>query len=46
MDFLRSNGFNVVRLYVSWAGAEPTPGAYNQTYLSILRDIVEVASHA
>ena len=35
MAFLRDNGFNVVRLFVSWAGTEPTPGAYNYTYLQV-----------
>ncbi len=35
MIFLRDNGFNVVRLFVSWAGVESTPGVYNQTYLAV-----------
>ena len=35
MAFLRDNGLNVVRLFVSWAGTEPTPGAYNITYLQV-----------
>lgn len=35
VDFLVENGFNVVRLYVSWQGVEPTKGQYNQTYLNV-----------
>ena len=35
------NGFNVVRLFVSWAGTELSPGVYNYSYLNVLRSIVD-----
>ena len=38
--FLRNNGFNVVRLFVSWAAVEIMPGIYNTTYLAVIRSIV------
>ena len=36
MQFLKDNGFNVVRLYVAWPGLEPTRGQYNTSYLQVL----------
>lgn len=35
MQFLKDNGFNVVRLYVAWPGVEPVRGQYNMTYLQV-----------
>lgn len=34
---LRKLGLNIVRLGHSWAGAEPTRGSYNQTFLDIMK---------
>jgi len=42
MANLREWGFNAVRLGVMWPGVEPAPKAYNQTYLSAMRRIVEM----
>jgi len=41
MDNLQSWGMNVVRLGMMWPGVEPTPGSYNQTYLKVMRELVE-----
>ena len=35
VEFLRENGFTVVRLYVAWPGVEPEEGLYNETYLDV-----------
>ena len=35
MQFLKDNGFNVVRLYVAWPGVEPVRGQYNMSYLQV-----------
>ncbi|CAF4933550.1 unnamed protein product [Rotaria sp. Silwood1] len=45
MENLRNWGFNVIRLETMWAGAEPQEGQYNETYLSKLKDIVELANN-
>ena len=37
-------GLNAIRLGTMWPGAEPTRGAYNQTYLDTLADIVAGAA--
>ena len=34
-------GFNLVRLGVPWVAVEPTKGAFNNTYLAIMRKIVD-----
>ncbi len=34
-------GFNAVRLGVMWHGVEPTEGQYNQTYLQVMRTLVD-----
>ncbi|XP_078583548.1 endoglycoceramidase-like [Branchiostoma floridae x Branchiostoma japonicum] len=39
LDELQSWGFNALRLGMMWAGAEPQEGRYNQTYLSMIRNI-------
>merc|ERR1719158_1668919 len=38
---LKKWGFNVVRLGVMWPGVEPAPGKYNQTYLQVMRKLVD-----
>jgi hypothetical protein len=42
LDDLARSGFNVVRLGSMWSGVEPAEGVYNDTYIDILRDIIEV----
>merc|ERR1712223_1241165 len=34
-------GFNAIRLGTMWAGIEPEPGQFNETYVNILKEIVE-----
>jgi hypothetical protein len=42
-ELYRQWGFNVVRLGAMWAGAEPVrQGQYNDTYLQLLKDAVEM----
>ncbi|CAE7552874.1 unnamed protein product [Symbiodinium natans] len=41
MANLKSWGLNVVRLGMMWPGVEPTPGNYNQTYLEVMRKLVD-----
>lgn len=44
--FLADNGFNVVRLAISWAGVEPEPGVFNDAYLASVDQTVQaLASH-
>jgi len=38
---LSSWGLNAVRLGVMWPGVEPEDGVYNETYLSVMREIVD-----
>lgn len=45
MANLRNWGFNVIRLGTMWAGTEPVEGQYNETYLSIMKNIVELADN-
>ncbi|RAV31685.1 hypothetical protein DLJ54_07120 [Corynebacterium heidelbergense] len=40
--FLASHGFNSVRLAVLWVGVEPTPGTYDDAYLSNVKKTVEM----
>ncbi|XP_023338628.1 endoglycoceramidase [Eurytemora carolleeae] len=42
-DLLASMGYNSIRLGVLWAGYEPTMGEYNETYLDIVEEIVNMA---
>lgn len=37
---LRTWGFNVIRLYLSWEGTEPKRGQYDTNYLAILKGII------
>ena len=41
MQFLKDMGLNIIRLGVEWAGVEPTRGQYNETYIQIVKSIVE-----
>eukprot|EP01102_Stenamoeba_stenopodia_P003368 TRINITY_DN1333_c0_g1_i5.p1 TRINITY_DN1333_c0_g1~~TRINITY_DN1333_c0_g1_i5.p1 ORF type:complete len:544 (-),score=80.71 TRINITY_DN1333_c0_g1_i5:434-1996(-) len=41
---LSSWGFNSLRLGSMWAGVEPLQGQYNQTYLTVLKDIVNLCA--
>lgn len=43
MVYLKSWGQNVIRLGVMWPGVEPSEGAYNETYLSGMNQLVELA---
>ena len=45
MANLSNWGFNVIRLGTMWAGTEPQEGQYNETYLSIMKNIVELANN-
>ena len=40
--FLAGEGFNTVRLGVSYAGVEPTPGLYDEQYLEEVRSTVRM----
>ena len=40
---MRADGFNVVRLAVSWSQLEPTPGRYNPTYIDRIAQVVDWA---
>jgi endoglycosylceramidase len=44
VDILADLGMNVIRLDVSWAGAEPTRGVYNQTYFEQVHRIVDMCA--
>lgn len=41
IDNLVDWGFNFVRLGIIWTGVEPAAGQYNQTYLTVLKGIVD-----
>ncbi|KAJ3073537.1 hypothetical protein HDU98_001277 [Podochytrium sp. JEL0797] len=41
INFLVSMGVNTIRLGVLWAGVEPVRGQYNQTYLEVMKTIVQ-----
>jgi endoglycosylceramidase len=40
---MRALGFNVIRLPVSWSQLEPSPGAYNATYIDRIAQVVSWA---
>ncbi|WP_109519562.1 cellulase family glycosylhydrolase [Mycolicibacter heraklionensis] len=40
--FLAANGFNAVRLGVIWAGVEPEPGVYDDSYLASIAQTVQI----
>jgi endoglycosylceramidase len=40
---LKQWGFNVIRLGIFWDGVEPTPGEYNDKYLSEIERLIELA---
>jgi endoglycosylceramidase len=41
-DFLAAHGFDIVRLGVIWAGLEPSPGHFDDTYLDNIAQIVSL----
>jgi len=44
--FLAANGFNAVRLGISWAAIEPEPGVFNDAYLASVEQTVQtLANH-
>ncbi|CAL1129550.1 unnamed protein product [Cladocopium goreaui] len=43
-ELMKAAGLNVLRLGVMWPGVEPQRGVYNESYLRIVRDIVEEAA--
>eukprot|EP01017_Pseudomicrothorax_dubius_P025321 TRINITY_DN2721_c0_g1_i3.p1 TRINITY_DN2721_c0_g1~~TRINITY_DN2721_c0_g1_i3.p1 ORF type:complete len:511 (+),score=85.82 TRINITY_DN2721_c0_g1_i3:24-1556(+) len=43
-EYMHKWGFNVIRLFVSWAGTEPTKGNYNFTYLEEVRKLVRASA--
>jgi hypothetical protein len=43
-EIMRDMGFTVIRLGFMWAGFEPTRGAYNATYLKIMKSIAANAA--
>lgn len=45
LSLYKAWGFNVVRLGCMWSGFEPTEGWYNETYISIMKDIVTNLGH-
>ncbi len=40
IPFLNGMGFNVMRVGLMWSGAEPSQGAFNQTYYDVTNEIV------
>ena len=43
-EYMRQAGLNIIRLGVMWAGAEPSRGNYNTTYLRLVREIADEAA--
>lgn len=43
-EIMKDMGFTVIRLGFMWAGFEPTRGAYNTTYLNIMKSIAATAA--
>lgn len=46
IEQLQEWGFNVVRLGVMWQGLEPVQGQYNETYLWLVKDLVQALGKA
>jgi len=44
LDAAKSMGFNVIRLPVSWAELEPSPGRFSAAYLDAVKKIVDLAA--
>jgi len=44
LDVAKSMGFNVIRLPVSWAELEPSPGRFSAAYLDAVKKIVDLAA--
>ena len=43
LDVAKSMGYNVIRLPVSWAELEPSPGKFSSAYLDSVKKIVDLA---
>jgi endoglycosylceramidase len=43
-DAMRSFGFNLLRLPISWSGLEPTPGVYDRSYLDRIAAVVDASA--
>jgi endoglycosylceramidase len=43
MMLFQSKGINGIRLGVMWPGVEPKKGEFNETYLQLMRNTVELA---
>lgn len=43
-EWLKAQGFNIVRLGIYWAAAEPQPGVYDEDYFAGLDEIITRAS--
>ncbi len=43
LAWMAGQGFNLLRLGVNWAAAEPEPGVYNRNYLTALRALADEA---
>ncbi len=41
MDMLASTGLNLVRLVITWSFVEPSPGIYDEAYLSRVADTID-----
>jgi len=44
LDVAKSMGFNVIRLPISWAELEPSPGRFSAAYLDSVKKIVDLAA--
>ena len=45
-EYLKSLGFNTIRLGLFWDGLEPEPGKYDQNYLSKMDNIIRLADNS
>ena len=43
LRFYAKRGFNLIRLGIFWDGVEPSPGAYDDEYLSRVEKVVKIA---
>lgn len=43
-ELMQSAGINLIRLGVMWPGVEPVRGEYNESYMDVVRSIVEEAA--
>ena len=45
-EFLKQNGFNLIRLGLIWDGAEPEPGVINEEYFKKIDETIDMAAAA